>query len=186
MVKPLTVKKPASAKLAKPAQPDEGFDAFEDPTDDAGGDFFEKQKALIDMVMGYLMANPSGNKRMTLKDFCEVSGLSVATVTAIVNGNRWVAKCSRDTVEKLARVLNISVIQVYFLSGFFAAQDAVFTVGIKETLDLVYLQMTKDRRMGIRCPSQGVWDSWPLSAQLHFVMMYEQLTDQIFLRYAEG
>jgi hypothetical protein len=149
-----------------------------------GGAFFAIQKPLIHLVEDYLMTHLVAGKRMTLKVFCEKSGMTVANMTAIVNGNRWVAKCSRDTVEKLAAVLEIPVLQVYVLSGFITAEDVVYKTHLDETVSAIYRQMAKDNRMSYRAPTEAVWDTWPMSAKLSLCMMYESMIEKVLLRYA--
>lgn len=151
-----------------------------------GGAFFAIQKPLIALIEEYLLDHPVAGKRMTLKTFCEMSGVTVANMTAIINGNRWVAKCSRETIEKLAAALQIPVLQVYILSGFITTKDVVFSVNIEETVNGIYRRMVKDTRMNHRAPTQDVWDTWPMSAKLSMCMMYEALVDKVLLRYASS
>ena len=54
----------------------------------SGGAFFSIQKPLIALIEEYLLTHPVAGKRMTLKAFCEMSGVTVANMTAIINGNR--------------------------------------------------------------------------------------------------
>jgi hypothetical protein len=157
---------------------------LDDDKSAAGGSYFSIQKPLIFLIEEYLINHPVGGKRMTLKDFCESSGVSVANMTAIVNGNRWVAKCSRDTIEKLATALDIAVLQVFILSGFISSSDVILKVNEKETVQAIYQKMVKDKRMTFRAPTEEVWETWPMSAKLSVCMMYEALIEKVLLRYA--
>lgn len=151
-----------------------------------GGAFFSIQKPLIALIEEYLLTHPVNGKRMTLKAFCEMSGVSVANMTAIINGNRWVAKCSRETIEKLAAALEIPVLQVFILSGFITTPDLVFNVNLEETVQAIYRMMVKDKRMSYRIPIEEVWNTWPMSAKLSVCMLYEALVEKVLLRYASS
>jgi hypothetical protein len=161
---------------------------FDADMDDAtgGGAFFAIQKPLIHLIDEYLLTHLVAGKRMTFKAFCEMSGLSVANMTAIINGNRWAAKCNRDTIEKLAAALEIPVFQIYVLSGFVTAEDVVYKTNIDETVSAIYRKMVKDKRMSYRAPTQDVWDTWPMSAKLALCMMYENMIEKVLLRYASA
>ena len=149
-----------------------------------GGSFFEIQTPLICMIEDHLLAHPVNNKKMHIKTFCEKSGISIGVMTAILNGNRWVARCSRDTVEKLADALGTSVLQIYLLSGFLKTKDIVFSEGIDKTIEGIYLKMKRDKTVNFRIPLQAEWDSWPLGAKLTICMFYEALIGKALLHYA--
>ena len=187
MAKTPPPKKTVPRKAAKPAAvaPDAEMDFEDDAADESGGGaFFEIQKPLIQLIEDYLLGHPVGGKKMTLKAFSEHSGLNVANLTAIVNGNRWAAKCSREIVKKLAVALEIPVLQVYMLAGFFSMEDVVYTTSIDETVEAIFRKMIKDKRVTFRCPSEEVWNTWPMSAKLSVCMFYEALTEKYLLRYA--
>lgn len=152
----------------------------------SGGAFLAVQKPLIHLIEDYLLTHPVAGKRMTLKAFCELSGIAVANMTAIINGNRWAAKCSRDTIEKLAAALEIPVLQVFILSGFITTEDMAYTANIEETVSAIYRKMSKDKRMSYRAPVESVWNTWPMSAKLSLCMMYEQMIEKVLFRYAAG
>lgn len=152
----------------------------------SGGAFFTIQRPLIHLIEEYLLTHPVAGKRMTLKIFCEQSGLSVNNMTGIINGNRWVAKCSREIIEKLANFLEIPVLQVFILSGFITTSDMAYTSNIDETVNAIYRSMCKDKRMSFRAPTEAVWNTWPMSAKLSLCMMYEQMIEKILFRYATG
>jgi hypothetical protein len=156
----------------------------DDQGQETSGDFFKLQQDLITLIDDYRMTHQVGGKKMSLKGFSEHSGISVPILTAITNGNRWVAKATRDTVDKLALALEIPVLQVYILCGFIHSEDTVYTGKIKNTLELIYRQMARDTNMTFKLPKKDVWNTWPQSAQLAFVMMYEDLTSKTLLRYA--
>ena len=149
-----------------------------------GGSFFSIQTPLISTIEDYLLAHPVNSKKMTIKTFCEKSGIGMGVMTAILNGNRWVARCSRDTVEKLAAALGTSVLQIYLLSGFLKTEDIVFSEGIDETLEAIYRKMRRDKTVNFRIPLQAEWDSWPMSAKLTVCMFYESLIEKVLLHYA--
>ena len=150
----------------------------------AGGPFFAIQQSLIHLIEEYLLTHLVSGKKMTLKVFCERSGMTVANMTAIVNGNRWVAKCGRETIEKLASSLEIPVLQVYVLSGFIKTSDVVFSTNIDETIAAIFRKMAKDNRMSYKAPSETEWNTWPMSAKLSMCMMYEAMIGKVLLRYA--
>lgn len=187
---------------------------------DASGDFFKRQQDLITLIDDYRETHKINKKKMTLKAFSERSGISVPILTAITNGNRWVANANRETVVKLAQALEIPVLQVYILSGFIKNSDVVYTGQMSNSLELVYrtmardpsmefklpkrviddpaeyvgnvatairviyAQMKRDPNMAFKLPTKAVWDKWPQSAKLAFVMLYEDLANKILLRYA--
>lgn len=155
----------------------------EDQGAEATGDFFALQQDLITLIDEYRVTHLINNKKMSHKAFSEHSGISVPILTAITNGNRWIAKASRETVEKLALALEIPVLQVYILSGFIKNEDVVYTGNINSTLELIYRQMARDNNMTFKLPKKDVWNTWPQSAQISFVMMYEDLVSRILLRY---
>lgn len=150
----------------------------------SGGAFFAIQQPLIHLVEEYLLTHLVSGKKMTLKTFCERSGMTVANMTAIVNGNRWVAKCSRETIEKLASVLEIPILQLYVLSGFITTSDVIYSTNIDETVSAIFRKMSKDKRMSYRVPSEIIWNTWPMSAKLTVCMMYEQMIEKVLFRYA--
>ncbi|WP_075588218.1 helix-turn-helix domain-containing protein [Rhodoferax antarcticus] len=154
----------------------------EQATEDSG-DFFTLQQDLITLIEDFRATHLVDNRKMSLKKFAEYSGISVPILTAITNGNRWAAKTSRETVEKLASALEIPVLQVYILSGFIKNDDVVYTTNIQNTLELIYRQMSKDKNMTYKLPKKSVWNTWPESAKIAFAMMYEDLTNNILLRY---
>jgi transcriptional regulator with XRE-family HTH domain len=182
MPKAATATKTADKKRAQAdvVQHDEDIDRG----DSSGGAYFEIQRPLIHLVEEYLLTHPVAGKRMTLKAFCERAGITVANMTAIINGNRWVAKCNRDTIEKLATALEVPVLQIYILSGFITTRDVVSTSSIDETLDAIYRQMARDKRMTYRVPTEAEWRKWPQSAKLSMCMMYEAFIERVLLRYA--
>lgn len=187
MSKTTTPKKTVPRKTAKapPMPPAVDMDDENDGAEESGGGaFFEIQKPLIQLIEDYLLSHPVGGKKMTLKAFGEHSSLNVANLKAIVNGNRWAAKCSREIVKKLAIALEIPVLQVYLLAGFFSAEDVVYSTNIDETVEAIYRKMVKDKRVTFRCPSEVVWNTWPMSAKLSVCMFYEALTEKYLLRYA--
>lgn len=157
-----------------------------DGSDDVadGGAFFATQQPLIQLIEEYLWTHLVNGKKMSLRVFCERSGMTVANMTAIINGNRWVAKCSRETIDMLAAILEIPVLQVFVLSGFFSTKDVIFSANIDETVSAIFRKMAKDKRMSYRCPTEEVWNSWPMSAKLHSCMMYEQMIEKVLFRYA--
>jgi hypothetical protein len=178
-------KTPAVKKSTKAARPAELDDEYEDePT--SGGAFFSIQKPLIHLIEEYLLTHPVAGKRMTLKAFCELSGMTVANMTAIINGNRWVAKCNRETIEKLAATLEIPVLQIYIMSGFITTEDVAYSSNINETVNAIYRMMVKDKNMAHRAPTEAVWNTWPMSAKLSVCMMYEAMLGKILLRYASA
>ena len=183
-------------------------------------DFFELQRDLITLIDDYRNTHKINNKKMTLKAFAEFADISVPILTAITNGNRWIANASRDTVVKLAKALEIPVLQVYILGGFIKNSDVIYTGQISNSLELVYRQMARDPmmefkfpkrvknepteiagnvanairviyaqmkrdpNMAFKLPTKDLWDKWPQSAKLAFIMLYEDLANKILLRYA--
>lgn len=158
-------------------------DEDDDQSTDTSGDFFTLQQDLITLIDDFRATHLVDNRKMALKKFSEYSGISVPIITAITNGNRWAAKASRETIEKLAAALEIPVLQVYILSGFIKNEDVVYTTNIDSTLELIYRQMAKDKNMTYKLPKRTVWNTWPNSAKISYAMMYEDLTNNILLRY---
>ena len=152
----------------------------------SGGAFFSIQKSLIHLIEEYQMTHLVAGKRMPLKAFCEHSGISATNMTAIISGNRWVAKCSRELIENLAFALEIPVLQVFILSGFIKTEDMAYTSDIEEVVAAIYRKMSRDKQMSYRAPIEQVWDTWPMSAKLSLCMMYEQMIGKVLFRYAAG
>jgi len=173
-------KRSAPHKRSKVVQEDV-YESFEDAS---GGPFFELQRPLIHLIEQHLTTNPVDGKRMPIKTFCELAGVSPSNVTAILTGSRWAGNCTRDTVEALSIILEIPVLQFYILSGFIKSEDVVYNVSIEETLQAIYRMMMRDNRVSYRVPREDVWNTWPMSAKLSLCMMYEALTDKVLLRYA--
>ncbi len=147
------------------------------------GDFFEAQRDLISLIDDYRLTHLVENKKMSLKAFAEHAGISVPIITAITNGNRFIANCTRETIEKLAAALEIPVLQIYILCGFIKNEDVVYTANIDSTLEVIYRMMSRDKVMTFKLPQKAVWDTWPKSAKIAFAMMYEDLTSKVLLRY---
>jgi transcriptional regulator with XRE-family HTH domain len=147
--------------------------------------YFDLQRDLIALIDDFRAENHINNKKMSLKEFSEHSQISIEIITAITNGHRSVANSNRETIEKLASVLEIPVLQVFILSGLIKNEDVVYTGNIEETLDFVYKQMSDDVNMATKLPQKTVWDSWPQSAKISFVMMYEAITNKIVLNYTK-
>lgn len=156
----------------------------EDKKDKKDGDFFELQRDLITLIDEYRKSHEVDDRKMTLKAFSEAAGISVPTMTSIVCGLRWVPNCDRATVKKLAAILEIPVLQVYVLSGFIENEDTVYTGTLKQTLELIYREMSRNPHMTFKLPVKAVWDKWPQSAKLTVVMLYEDLMDKVLLRYS--
>lgn len=151
----------------------------------AAGAFLKKQKNLIYLMDEFRETHPVDGKKMTLSTFADKAGISFYTIKSIVNGHRWAAKADRGTIEKLAAILEIPVIQVFILCEFIKPQDIVFTPNTQdETLNAIYRLMLKDKQMMYRCPAQSDWEKWDVSAKLSLCMMYEMVLERVFLRYA--
>jgi hypothetical protein len=148
----------------------------------------QKQKRLVELIHAYLeMHGPKPNSPMPLKEFAEVSGIGISNVVAIVNSIRWVPNCNRETIEALANILGIPVLQVFIFSGYFSAKDVFYAdENIHETLDAIYRKMARDKTLKFKAPHQDDWDKWPLSAKVAVCMMYEELILQNLLRYASA
>ena len=175
------------ARRAASAQVSSGANLAETGGDSDGstaGDFFAIQQPLTHLVEEYLLTHLVSGRKMTLKVFCERSGMTVANMTAIMNGNRWVAKCSRETIDKLANILEIPVLQIYVLSGFITSKDVIFSGNLEETISAIFRKMAKDQRMNYKVPNEANWNKWPLDAKLALCMMYEEMTDRVLFRYA--
>ena len=152
--------------------------------DSSGGSFFNLQRPLVHLIEEYLATHPVDGKAMTIKTFAELTGISTSNITAILTGTRWAGNSTRETVESLAKVLEIPVLQFYILSGFIKSEDVVLNVNIEETLEAIYRMMLRDKRVSYRVPREEVWATWPMSAKLSMCMMYEALIDKVLLRYA--
>ena len=179
--------KKISAKSTRTTSPTEALplktlNAGDEET--AVSSYLELQQPLIQQIEEYLLTHPVAGKKMSLKEFCERSGLLMPNMTAIINGTRWAAKSNRDSLEKLASILELPVLQIYILSGFIKAADVVFSTDIDVTLAAIYRTIALDKRLGYRAPSPAVWATWPTSAKLHFCMLYEQCVSKVLFRYA--
>ena len=87
--------------------------------------YFDLQRDLIALIDDFRAENHINNKKMSLKEFSEHSQISIEIITAITNGHRSVANSNRETIEKLASVLEIPVLQVFILSGLIKNEDVV-------------------------------------------------------------
>jgi hypothetical protein len=182
-----TVLKTPKAKPAKKSTTSKARATKVVSVHDAGGGankYFQLQKPIIHLVEEYQLNHGSDGKKMLLRTFCENSGISVANMTAIMNGTRWVAQCSRDTIEKLANILNVPVMQIYTMSAFLTAKDVIMPTSQEETVGAIYTMMAKDKRLEYRVPTEDVWNTWPESAKLCFCMMYEKVIGKALFRYA--
>lgn len=151
----------------------------------AAGAYLQAQQNLIFLIDEYRETHPIDNKKMTLSAFAEHAGISFYTIKSIVNGHRWVAKANRTTIEKLASILEIPVIQVFILCEFIKPQDIVYVPSSQdETLNAMYRMMIKDKQMMYRCPVKSEWDKWDVSAKISLCMMYELVLERSLLRYA--
>jgi hypothetical protein len=149
------------------------------------GQFLKRQMNLIYLIDEYREKNLIDDRKMKLSTFAEKSGISFFTIKSIMNGHRWAAKATRETIERLALILKVPVVQIYILCEFIKPEDVVFSLeGEDETLNTVYRAMVKDKRMMYRVPVQSDWDVWPRSAKISLCMMYETMRQEIFLQYA--
>lgn len=179
--------KKISAKATRKTSPTEELPSKTldaDGEEIAANSYLEIQQPLIYQIEEYLQNHPVSGKKMTLKEFCARSGLLMPNMTAIINGTRWAAKSNRESLEKLACILNLPVLQIYILSGFIKPSDVVFSTDIDETVEVIFRTITLDKRLGYRAPSPAVWATWPISAKLHFCMLYEQCVSKMLFRYA--
>lgn len=101
-----------------------------------------------------------------------------------MRGQRWAARCERDVIEALAKVLKVPVLQIYILSGFISAEDTIFNVNLDATLDSIFYKMTKDNMVNGRIPSRAEWDKLPRHIKLSFCQMYELAAQKVLLRMA--
>lgn len=180
------MKKISAKSTRKTSPPEESPSKIFNAGDEEIGasSYLEIQQPLIHQIEEYLLTHPVSGRKMSLKEFCERSGLLMSNMTAIINGTRWAAKSNRDSLDKLASILELPVLQIYILSGFIRASDVVFSTDIDETLETIFRTIAKDKRMGYRAPSPAVWATWPKSAKLHFCMLYEQCVSKVLFRYA--
>jgi hypothetical protein len=183
MMKPVTNDKPPAVKSAKGAK-NKIQAAIEIESEDAGGDFYELQYPVIKMIEAYMAKPPNGGKKLTVKAFAEIAGVPFANLTGIINGHRWLARCSRDFIEKLANTLEIPVLQIYTMSGFITAKDVVATQSLDKVLDAIHATMLADQAVSYRVPGYKAWDEWPIDAKLCLCMMYEAYTGKRLQQYA--
>jgi hypothetical protein len=152
--------------------------------EEGGGDFYEIQYPVIKMIDEYMVQHPVNGKKMTVKIFSERSGISFTNLSGIVNGYRWIARCNRDLIDKLAAFLEVPVLQIFIMSGFIKAEDVVITQSLDKTLDLIHQQMLVDQAAAYRVPGVEAWSKWPQDAKLCLCMMYEAYTHKRLMRYA--
>lgn len=152
--------------------------------EDGGGDFYAIQSSVIQLIEDYMRENPVNGKKMTIKAFAEKSGISVANLQGIISGYRWLARCNRDIIDKLAATLKIPSVQIYIMCGFITAKDFVLTENLDKTLDEVYKKMATSQDALFRVPGKARWDEWPADARLCLAMMYEVYIGKRLLKYA--
>ena len=151
---------------------------------EGGGDYYSIQYPVIKMIDEYMSRHPVNNKKMTLKMFAEKSQISTVNLMGIMNGYRWLARCNRDLIDKLAAFLEVPVLQIFIMSGFITADDVVVTESLEKSLDLIHGQMMMDQAAAYRVPGIEAWAKWPLDARLCLCMMYEAYTHKRLMRYA--
>ena len=154
------------------------------PPEDVGGEFYAIQYPVIKMIEDYMTQHPVSGKKMTLRTFSELAGIPFVTLSGIMNGHRWIARASRETIDKLGEFLEVPVLQIYFMSGFIEPKDAVSTQSLAKTLDAIHQSMVTDQAASYRVPSAAAWAKWPMDAKLCFCMMYEAYTNKRLMRYA--
>jgi len=149
-----------------------------------GGDFYAIQYPVIKMIDDYMTQHPHDGKKMTIKMFAERSGVSIVNLMGVMNGHRWLARCNRDMIDKLASFLEVPVLQIFIMCGFIRAEDVVITQSLEKSLDLIHEVMMKDQAAAYRVPGIEAWNKWPLDAKLCLCMMYEAYTHKRLMRYA--
>ena len=159
-------------------------DSVDNVTQSEDGDYYDMQYPIIKMVEDYMVMHPVDGKKMTMKVFSEQSGIPLPNLFGIMNGHRWLARSSRELIQKLADILEIPVFQVFTMSGFITAQDVVPTQSLDKVLDVIYDAMLVDQSVTYRVPGKKAWSTWPLDAKLCLCMMYEAYTGKRLQQYA--
>lgn len=148
------------------------------------GGFYELQKPLIDLIETYLLENATKGRPMTQRAFSEQVGIHVAKVCAILGGRVRASSMDRGTLEKLAAALQISMFQVYLMSGLIKAEDVMVKSDMDETLSSLYKKMRVDKVYCLRVPSATEWNAWPTSAKLSMSMAYQDAISSRLAKYA--
>lgn len=130
---------------------------------------------------GFLYADKTKSK---VARFCDVHGFEYSFVIALLNGNRWLPRSDKSMVSKFAKILDVSTLQVYNYCGFFDAADVVATVNTEMVIKIAFERLLKDPLMGLIAPNQKEWSTWPQSAQLRFILLYELAAQKMILQHA--
>ena len=166
------------------AQPLDHVNEDESQGEEGGGEFYAQQYPVIKLIEEYMTQHPVNGKKMTIKAFAEIADIPHATLGSIMNGYRWIARSSRDLVEKLAACLEVPVLQIYSMSGFISPSDVVATQSLDKMLNAIHQTMLVDPGAYYRVPSVKAWSQWPIDARLCYCMMYEAYTNKRLMRYA--
>jgi hypothetical protein len=175
---------PANSTLKDKSDARGRKDSGDEVTQSEDGEYYDLQYPIIKMIEDYMVMHPVDGKKMTVKLFAEKAGIPLPNLFGVMNGHRWLARSSRELIQKLSDILEIPVFQIYTMCGFITAQDIVPTQSLDKVLDVVYDAMIVDQSVTYRVPGRKAWASWPQDAKLCLVMMYEAYLGKRLQQYA--
>jgi hypothetical protein len=141
----------------------------------------EKSKELLKAIL-----NKMAEHDQSIKDFSEDIGISYPHATALMSGDRWWAGTDREVIERLAKYLGVSVIQVYYWAGFLQETDHFFEEDMDTVSTQAYNRARASPYMGqIMCSAES-WAELPLDAKAMFVIMIEIMSLEITAKRLEN
>lgn len=120
----------------------------------------------------------------TSAEFAAELGVSPSFVTAIYGGYRWVPKTKEGSIRAIAKYLGVSKLQICIWAGEFDAFDMVVSTDLPATMKNVYELMFKEPIIRHIVPNKTEFFSWPESAQLRYVLLFEVIHNRRLLQHA--
>ncbi|NEX63379.1 helix-turn-helix domain-containing protein [Noviherbaspirillum galbum] len=142
--------------------------------------FRERSAGLI-----YEMHNKMASHGHSMKDLADIVGVSYPHMTALMAGDRWWAGTDRDVIEKLAKYLEVPVLQVYFWSGFLQPGDQHFDEDLQTRANEVFKRARSDPYTGPIMCSEASWNAAALDLKSMVTILLEVIHQETSLKLAE-
>jgi len=146
-------------------------------------------KEIVDrqqMVLKKLAATMQ-EKGHSLEEAARAAGLSYSYLVGLKNGQRHAVRSDVTRVQKIADYLDVPLVQIYIWGGFFKPIDFIAKRTMKDGVSEAFDRMSNDSIMATMVPSAMDWNNprkWSDDAKLTLALLYEKLSDQIFLKHA--
>jgi hypothetical protein len=134
----------------------------------------EKCKELLKHIY-----NKMAEHDQSIKGFAEAINISYPHATALMSGDRWWAGTDREVIERLAKYLGVSVLQVYYWAGFLQPTDHYFEETMETVSNQSYMRAKASPYMGQIMCSPESWANLPMDAKAMFVIMIEIMSLEI-------